>query len=162
MPTTPASRSALAVIPRNPFSSFTCGSTSSRSWAAAASTSVTPSVRVILTNTAVSLLPDDAKGIDTDRGTSGQFLPLWAAPAGPWGPRSECSAGGVDVNSARAEATLDLERARSLSVVAVSTIAIEEQTFTIAEVAEKTGMSAHALRYYERIGLLEVGRQASR
>jgi len=63
--------------------------------------------------------------------------------------------------SARAEATLDLERAPSLSVVAVSTIAIEEQTFTIAEVAKKTGVSAHALRYYERIGLLEVGRQAS-
>ena len=43
----------------------------------------------------------------------------------------------------------------------MTTIAIQEPTFTIAEVAEKTGVSAHALRYYERIGLLEVGRQAS-
>jgi DNA-binding transcriptional MerR regulator len=46
-------------------------------------------------------------------------------------------------------------------VVTVSTIAIQEPTFTIADVAERTGVSAHALRYYERIGLLEVGRQAS-
>jgi DNA-binding transcriptional MerR regulator len=43
----------------------------------------------------------------------------------------------------------------------MSTIAVRDQTFTIAEVAEKTGVSAHALRYYERIGLLDVGRQAS-
>jgi DNA-binding transcriptional MerR regulator len=42
----------------------------------------------------------------------------------------------------------------------VTAIAVKEQTFTIAEVAEKTGVSAHALRYYERIGLLEVARQA--
>src|ERR1700736_2913268 len=40
-------------------------------------------------------------------------------------------------------------------------LAIQEQTFTIAEVADKTGVSAHTLRYYERIGLLEVGRKAS-
>jgi DNA-binding transcriptional MerR regulator len=46
-------------------------------------------------------------------------------------------------------------------VVVVSAIAVQEQTYTIAEVAEQTGMSAHALRYYERIGLLDVGRQAS-
>jgi DNA-binding transcriptional MerR regulator len=38
---------------------------------------------------------------------------------------------------------------------------IEDRTFTIAAVAEKTGVSAHTLRYYERIGLLDVGRQAS-
>ena len=56
---------------------------------------------------------------------------------------------------------LDLERARSLSVVVVSALAVQEQTFTLADVAEKTGVSAHALRYYERIGLLDVGRQAS-
>lgn len=31
----------------------------------------------------------------------------------------------------------------------------------ISEVAEVTGLSAHALRYYERIGLVEVGRDAS-
>jgi DNA-binding transcriptional MerR regulator len=35
------------------------------------------------------------------------------------------------------------------------------QPFTIAEVAEETGVSAHTLRYYERIGLLDVGRQPS-
>jgi DNA-binding transcriptional MerR regulator len=38
---------------------------------------------------------------------------------------------------------------------------VEDQTFTIAEVADTTGVSGHALRYYERIGLLEVGRHAS-
>jgi DNA-binding transcriptional MerR regulator len=46
-------------------------------------------------------------------------------------------------------------------VVVVSTIAIQEPTYTIAEVAEQTGVTAHTLRYYERIGLLDVGRQAS-
>jgi DNA-binding transcriptional MerR regulator len=46
-------------------------------------------------------------------------------------------------------------------VVVVSAIAIQDQTFTIADVADKTGISAHTLRYYERIGLLDVGRQAS-
>ena len=43
----------------------------------------------------------------------------------------------------------------------MTAIAIQEQSFTIAEVAAKTGVSAHTLRYYERIGLLDVGRQAS-
>jgi DNA-binding transcriptional MerR regulator len=46
-------------------------------------------------------------------------------------------------------------------VVVVSAIAVQDQTSTIAEVADKTGISAHTLRYYERIGLLDVGRQAS-
>ncbi|MGH9212626.1 MAG: MerR family transcriptional regulator [Acidimicrobiales bacterium] len=31
-------------------------------------------------------------------------------------------------------------------------------TYTIAEVAQKVGVTAHTLRYYERIGLLDVGR----
>jgi DNA-binding transcriptional MerR regulator len=31
----------------------------------------------------------------------------------------------------------------------------------IAEMAERTGVSAHTLRYYERIGLLEVARDAA-
>ncbi|HEY3140665.1 MAG TPA: MerR family transcriptional regulator [Acidimicrobiales bacterium] len=35
-----------------------------------------------------------------------------------------------------------------------------EPTHTIAEVAERVGVTAHTLRYYERIGLLGVGRDA--
>ncbi len=38
-------------------------------------------------------------------------------------------------------------------------IAVQEETYTIQEVAEMTGVSAHTLRYYEKIGLLtDVGR----
>ncbi|MCU1492734.1 MAG: adhR [Acidimicrobiaceae bacterium] len=43
----------------------------------------------------------------------------------------------------------------------MSAIALQSKTFTIAEVADKTGVSAHTLRYYERIGLLDVGRHTS-
>jgi DNA-binding transcriptional MerR regulator len=43
----------------------------------------------------------------------------------------------------------------------VSALAVQDQTFTIAEVADQTGVTAHTLRYYERIGLLDVGRRAS-
>jgi DNA-binding transcriptional MerR regulator len=43
----------------------------------------------------------------------------------------------------------------------MSAIAVHDRGFTIAEVAERTGVSGHALRYYERIGLLDVGRQES-
>jgi DNA-binding transcriptional MerR regulator len=43
----------------------------------------------------------------------------------------------------------------------MSATAVQEQTFTIAEVADSIGVTAHTLRYYERIGLLDVGRQAS-
>ena len=43
----------------------------------------------------------------------------------------------------------------------MSQIAVQDPTFTIAEVADQTGVTAHTLRYYERIGLLDVGRQAS-
>ena len=57
--------------------------------------------------------------------------------------------------------SLDFERTRSLRVVSVAALALQEQTFTIAQVAEKTGVTAHTLRYYERIGLLDVGRQES-
>ena len=35
------------------------------------------------------------------------------------------------------------------------------ETRTIAEVAERTGITAHTLRYYERIGLLSVPRDAA-
>jgi DNA-binding transcriptional MerR regulator len=34
------------------------------------------------------------------------------------------------------------------------------RTCTIAAVAEQVGVTAHTLRYYERIGLLDVGRDA--
>jgi DNA-binding transcriptional MerR regulator len=37
----------------------------------------------------------------------------------------------------------------------------EGLTLSIAEVAERTGVTAHTLRYYERIGLLSVPRDAS-
>jgi DNA-binding transcriptional MerR regulator len=43
----------------------------------------------------------------------------------------------------------------------MSSTAVQDQTFTTAEVADRTGLSAHTLRYYERIGLLDVSRQAS-
>jgi DNA-binding transcriptional MerR regulator len=43
----------------------------------------------------------------------------------------------------------------------VTAIDVRQPTFSIAEVAEETGVSAHTLRYYERIGLLDVGRQPS-
>src|ERR671917_1288255 len=36
-----------------------------------------------------------------------------------------------------------------------------DATLTIAEVAERCGVSAHTLRYYERIGLLDVSRDAA-
>jgi DNA-binding transcriptional MerR regulator len=37
----------------------------------------------------------------------------------------------------------------------------QDATLTIAEMAERTGVSAHTLRYYERIGLLSVARDAA-
>ncbi|MDQ1416765.1 MAG: hypothetical protein QOF81_2378 [Acidimicrobiaceae bacterium] len=40
-------------------------------------------------------------------------------------------------------------------------LAIDERTYTIAEVAERTDVTAHTLRYYERIGLLDVARHNS-
>ncbi len=36
-----------------------------------------------------------------------------------------------------------------------------EAELTIAQAAEVTGVTAHTLRYYERIGLVEVGRDAA-
>jgi DNA-binding transcriptional MerR regulator len=48
---------------------------------------------------------------------------------------------------------LDFERARSLTVLDVTSL-------SIAATAERTGVSAHTLRYYERIGLIDpVGRE---
>jgi DNA-binding transcriptional MerR regulator len=34
-------------------------------------------------------------------------------------------------------------------------------TLSISEVAERTGVTAHTLRYYERIGLLDIDRHSS-
>jgi DNA-binding transcriptional MerR regulator len=38
---------------------------------------------------------------------------------------------------------------------------VDGEVLSIAEVAERTGVGAHALRYYERIGLLDVPRDAA-
>lgn len=41
-------------------------------------------------------------------------------------------------------------------------IAIKKDELTIQQVAERTGLSAHTLRYYERVGLLDgIGRASS-
>ena len=49
-----------------------------------------------------------------------------------------------------------------MTVTAIEAPAIPDpaapRTYTIAEVAEKLGVTAHTLRYYERIGLVDVGR----
>jgi DNA-binding transcriptional MerR regulator len=45
--------------------------------------------------------------------------------------------------------------------IAATGLTIAATGLTIAEVAELTGVTAHTLRYYERIGLLHVGRQDS-
>lgn len=41
------------------------------------------------------------------------------------------------------------------------TTAAVPRTLSIAEVAGRAGVTAHTLRYYERVGLLSVGRDAS-
>lgn len=41
------------------------------------------------------------------------------------------------------------------------TVTTAAPLLSIAEVAERTGITAHTLRYYERAGLLSVGRDAS-
>ena len=43
----------------------------------------------------------------------------------------------------------------------MGTVAVREPTYSIAEAAAWTGVTAHTLRYYERIGLLDVGRRTS-
>jgi DNA-binding transcriptional MerR regulator len=35
---------------------------------------------------------------------------------------------------------------------------VADEVLTIAEVAERTGVTAHTLRYYERVGMLDVPR----
>jgi DNA-binding transcriptional MerR regulator len=42
-----------------------------------------------------------------------------------------------------------------------ATITIDAPELSIAEVAERTGVTAHTLRYYERIGLVSVPRDAA-
>jgi DNA-binding transcriptional MerR regulator len=49
---------------------------------------------------------------------------------------------------------LDLERALSF-------ILISMETLTVREASEFTGLSAHTLRYYERVGLIEPVRRNS-
>jgi DNA-binding transcriptional MerR regulator len=46
-------------------------------------------------------------------------------------------------------------------MTAVTTATRPDDRLTIAEVAERAGVTAHTLRYYERIGLLTVGRDVS-
>jgi DNA-binding transcriptional MerR regulator len=57
--------------------------------------------------------------------------------------------------TASVDAALDRLRRQDAAVPAPDT------TLTIAEMAERTGVSAHTLRYYERIGLLSVARDAA-
>lgn len=57
--------------------------------------------------------------------------------------------------TASVDTALDRLRRQDASAPAADT------TLTIAEMAERTGVSAHTLRYYERIGLLSVARDAA-
>ena len=57
--------------------------------------------------------------------------------------------------TASVDAALDRLRRQDAAVPAA------DATLTIAEMAERTGVSAHTLRYYERIGLLTVARDAA-
>jgi DNA-binding transcriptional MerR regulator len=57
--------------------------------------------------------------------------------------------------TASVDAALDRLKRQDAAVPAPGT------TLTIAEMAERTGVSAHTLRYYERIGLLSVPRDAA-
>ncbi len=43
----------------------------------------------------------------------------------------------------------------------MSAVATQDKSLTIAEVADQTSVSAHTLRYYERIGLIDISRHAS-
>jgi DNA-binding transcriptional MerR regulator len=54
----------------------------------------------------------------------------------------------VPKKAGTARTALDLERARSRTVVDVTTL-------SISDAAEQAGVSAHTLRYYERAGLLD-------
>ncbi len=58
-------------------------------------------------------------------------------------------------DSARVEAALARLRRQDDAVPGPGT------TLTIAEIADRTGVTAHTLRYYERIGLLAVARDAA-
>jgi DNA-binding transcriptional MerR regulator len=57
--------------------------------------------------------------------------------------------------TASVDAALDRLHRQDAAVPAPGT------TLTIAEMAERTGVSAHTLRYYERIGLLSVARDTT-
>jgi DNA-binding transcriptional MerR regulator len=55
----------------------------------------------------------------------------------------------------------DLPPLSSVLVRCLDRTADQHGELAIGEVAEMTGVSAHTLRYYERAGLVEVGRDAS-
>lgn len=56
-----------------------------------------------------------------------------------------------------------VEKLPDLGEVLASSVSVDDVTLplTVGEAAELVGISGHALRYYERIGLVTVGRTAS-
>jgi DNA-binding transcriptional MerR regulator len=56
---------------------------------------------------------------------------------------------------------LDLERALSCILIINRTLEVNMTEMTIQQAAEKTGLSVHTLRYYERIGLTSPVSRAS-
>src|SRR5690606_33751994 len=77
--------------------------------------------------------------------------------------------GTADTSAKFFHQTLDLECARSSSVDAMTDAAVPVGTpprptaapSSIGEVCDHLGITAHTARYYERIGLIEVGRSPS-
>lgn len=56
---------------------------------------------------------------------------------------------------------LDFERTRTRTVETMSDPLDVTNPMSIAEVAERTGLSAHTLRYYERVGLIDAVERSS-
>ncbi|MEL6982686.1 MAG: MerR family transcriptional regulator [Actinomycetota bacterium] len=59
------------------------------------------------------------------------------------------------------EAALDADGTVSIESLHDLTVADDVGPLGIAEMAERAGVSAHTLRYYERIGLLDVARDGA-
>lgn len=59
------------------------------------------------------------------------------------------------------EAALDADGTVSIKSLHDLTVADDVGPLGIAEMAERAGVSAHTLRYYERIGLLDVARDGA-